>query len=58
MEERLPVGKIAKNSLKDCVFFLLIRHSKYSAILSNGFFGDFSHWLSRQIFPTSSHDWA
>jgi len=22
MEERLPVGKIAKNSLKECVFFV------------------------------------
>jgi len=32
---QLPSGQNRqKNSLKECVFFLLIRHPKYSAVLS------------------------
>jgi len=44
-----PVGKIAKKTVQRSAF-LLIRHSKYSAMLlkilsyTDCFFGDFAHW--------------
>jgi len=45
-----PVGKIAKKQ-SEGVLFLLIRYSKYNAILSKihsygPLFGDFAHWIA------------
>jgi len=55
--------KSPKNSLKECVPVMLIRHSNYSAILSKIhscrlLFGDFSHWDCAVTFdfPSTTTD--